>query len=66
VLHIRYVRDEPNSRGRGKPKKIYEARYVPPAGGPPAPTSPAPAVMAQLPAAQQQNLQSQFDSSPPF
>jgi hypothetical protein len=66
VLHIRYVRDEPNSRGRGKPKKIYEARYVPPAGNPPAPTSPAPAVMAQLPAAQQQNLQSQFDSSPPF
>lgn len=30
VLQIRYVRDEPNSRGRGKDKKIYEARYVPP------------------------------------
>lgn len=29
TLHIRYVRDEPNSRGRGKDKKIYEARYVP-------------------------------------
>lgn len=32
VLQIRYLRDEPNSRGRGKPKKIYEARYQPPAG----------------------------------
>lgn len=33
-LQIRYVRDEPNSRGRGKPKKIYEARYTPPTGQP--------------------------------
>jgi hypothetical protein len=65
VLQIRYVRDEPSRTG-GMPQKIYEARYQPPAGNPPAPTSPAPAVMAQLPAAQQQNLQSQFDSSPPF
>lgn len=30
-LHITYTRDEPNSRGRGKPKKVYSARYVPPA-----------------------------------
>jgi hypothetical protein len=44
TLQIRYVRDEPNSRGRGKPKKIYEARYTPPAG--PAPATPAPAAPA--------------------
>lgn len=31
-LHVTYVRDEPNSRGRGKPKKVYEARYVAPVG----------------------------------
>lgn len=31
-LFVTYVRDEPNSRGRGKPKKIYEARYVAPIG----------------------------------
>lgn len=31
-LYVTYVRDEPNSRGRGKPKKIYEARYVAPIG----------------------------------
>jgi hypothetical protein len=26
-LHVRYERDEPNSRGRGKDKKIYSAQY---------------------------------------
>lgn len=68
VLQVRYVRDEPNSSGSGLPKKIYEARYAPPAGSvQPAPaTAPDQAVMAQLPAAQQQQLQSQFDSAPPF
>lgn len=68
VLQIRYVRDEPNSRGRGKPKKIYEARYTPPADdAQPAPaTGPDPSVMAQLPAAEQQQLQSQFNPAPPF
>jgi hypothetical protein len=35
-LFVRYLRDEPNSRGRGKDKKIYEARYTPPAGAAPA------------------------------
>lgn len=28
TLTVRYVRDEPNSRGRGKPKKVYTAQYV--------------------------------------
>lgn len=30
-LTITYVRDEPNSRGRGKAKKVYAAVYRPPA-----------------------------------
>lgn len=53
-LSIQYVRDEPNSRGRGKEKKIYTATYRAPqaqaandmlmgAQAPPAPT-PTPAV----------------------
>lgn len=32
-LRVTYVRDEPNSRGRGKDKKIYEAKYAPPVPG---------------------------------
>lgn len=35
VLQARYVRDEPNSSGSGLPKKVYEARYIPPAAGGP-------------------------------
>ena len=31
VLAVRYDRDEPNSKGRGNPKKIYSAAYTPPA-----------------------------------
>lgn len=31
LLHITYIRDEPNSKGRGNPKKIYSAEYAPPA-----------------------------------
>lgn len=30
-LYVKYIRDEPNGRGRGKEKKIYSARYVLPA-----------------------------------
>jgi hypothetical protein len=44
-LFMRYVRDEPNARGRGKPKKIYEGKYVPPAGG----STPAPAAAPVAP-----------------
>lgn len=40
VLQVRYVRDEPNSRGRGKDKKIYEARYTAPGGTAPATQAP--------------------------
>ncbi len=29
-LAVTYIRDEPNSRGRGKPKKIYSAAYTAP------------------------------------
>lgn len=29
-LAIRYLKDEPNSRGRGKDKKVYAARYTAP------------------------------------
>lgn len=29
-LYITFVREEPNSRGRGKDKKVYSARYVVP------------------------------------
>jgi hypothetical protein len=69
-LHVRYIRDEPNSRGRGKPKKIYEARYAPPGGStpaaPPRPTGPDPSVMAQLPTDQQAKLAGQYSSEPPF
>jgi hypothetical protein len=56
-LFMRYVRDEPNSRGRGKPKKIYEGHYVPPVGDDrpvPAPAAQpaAPAPTAYAPPAQ--------------
>lgn len=60
-LHITYTRDEPNSRGRGKPKKVYDARYVAPVGQgnealmggtPPAPApQPTPAHQPTAPAA---------------
>jgi hypothetical protein len=60
-LAIRYERDEPNSRGRGKPKKIYAARYTPPTAqaandalmtGPPAEAAPPdPWAMTYAPAA---------------
>jgi hypothetical protein len=30
-LAVRYVKDEPNSRGRGKDKKVYAAKYTAPA-----------------------------------
>lgn len=29
-LAVRYIKDEPNSRGRGKDKKVYAARYTAP------------------------------------
>jgi hypothetical protein len=32
ALFVKYERDEPNSRGRGNDKKVYAARYTPPAG----------------------------------
>jgi hypothetical protein len=35
TLHVRYLRDEPNSRGRGKDKKVYAAKYTAPAARPP-------------------------------
>jgi hypothetical protein len=31
-LYIKYIKDEPNSRGRGKDKKVYAAKYTAPAG----------------------------------
>lgn len=73
ILQVRYVRDEPNSRGRGKPKKIYEARYQPPVGGPapapaaaaPAPAAPMSEVAANLPTGQQLPP-GQFTDAPPF
>ncbi|GAA2516804.1 hypothetical protein [Winogradskya humida] len=75
VLHVRYVRDEPNGRGRGKDKKIYEARYQPPAPGVPAapagpppsaaPAAPMSAVTANLPSGQQLPP-GQFTDEPPF
>lgn len=70
-LHIRYVRDEPNSRGRGKPKKIYEARYTPPTSGAAAPAArPANAPISGLPGPgrppQPIPQAAPFDDEPPF
>lgn len=72
VLHVRYLRDEPNSRGRGKPKKIYEARYTPPAGGAAAPAAARPgnAPISGLPGPgrppQAAPPATAFDDQPPF
>jgi len=77
-LYIKYVKDEPNSRGRGKDKKVYAARYTAPAGqaandalmGGDGGSTPAPAapdmssVMAQLSPAQQQALLAQAQQQP--
>jgi hypothetical protein len=72
-LAVRYIRDEPNSRGRGKDKKVYAARYTAPAaqqandalmaGDPPAAAPAAKpdmnAVLAQLSLEQQKALLAQ-------
>lgn len=56
-LAIRYLKDEPNSRGRGKDKKVYAAKYTAPAAqhandalmdSGPAATAPAPAAQPDL------------------
>lgn len=71
-LHIRYVRDEPNSRGRGKDKKIYEARYTAPAGPAPAPPAarPTSAPISGLPMNPRPGTRAgaatAFDDTPPF
>jgi hypothetical protein len=75
TLQVRYERDEPNSRGRGKDKKIYAARYTPPAGQAAPPTSPAAQASAsqgirdtdvsRMASAPPQQA-SAFDSEPPF
>jgi hypothetical protein len=57
-LYVTFVREEPNSRGRGKDKKVYSARYVLPGVqaandalmGNPAPAVTAPAGLPPLPA----------------
>lgn len=78
VLQVRYVRDEPNSSGAGLPKKVYEARYKPAAGGsftpPAAPAGgrPASAPISGLPnpghppAATQSAPAGAFDDVAPF
>jgi hypothetical protein len=80
LLAVRYVKDEPNSRGRGKDKKVYAAKYTAPAGQAandalmterPAAASQAPdmsSVLAQLSPEQQKALfaQAQNASAPPF
>jgi hypothetical protein len=78
TLHVRYLRDEPNSRGRGKDKKVYAAKYTAPAAQAvnaalmgsdqaAAPTA-APAdmnsVLAQLSPEQQQALLAQARQQP--
>lgn len=78
-LAIRYVKDEPNSRGRGKDKKVYAARYTAPAaqaandrlmggegGSTPAPAAPAAdmaSVLAQLGPEQRRDLLAQAQKS---
>ncbi|GAB2952080.1 hypothetical protein GCM10027280_45600 [Micromonospora polyrhachis] len=65
-LHVTYVRDEPNSRGRGKPKKVYEARYTPPPSQGnnalmgDAPDSPAPQAATTAPAGVDQAIWDQM------
>jgi hypothetical protein len=73
TLQVRYVRDEPNSSGSGLPKKCYEARYQPPAGGQaPAPSPAARATATQgirdtdVSNAQRPTGQTAFDDEPPF
>lgn len=77
VLQVRYVRDEPNSSGAGLPKKCYEARYQPPAGGsftpPAAPAGPRPAnaPVSGLPISRPPRTPApagppSFDDEPPF
>lgn len=75
-LWVRYVRDEPNSRGRGKDKKIYEAKYTPPGeaqpAAQPAVAQPGPipglANHASSPVLKKQGITpaTAFDSEPPF
>jgi hypothetical protein len=79
TLFVRYLRDEPNSRGRGKDKKVYAAKYTAPAAQaandalmagdqPTAAPADMTAVLAQLSPEQQKALlaQAQSNAAPPF
>lgn len=67
-LAIRYIKDEPNSRGRGKDKKVYAAWYAAPAGQQANDAlmagSPPPAAPTQAPTAAPADMSTVFDNLP--